>query len=200
LEKASVSSGRRRYGEPGNDLRNRKRVQSARSPRERKVMRTRAAAGLILCGFVLAGCATNSQWGSYHEAMTTEIPWQLTPASTASEAQGERTTVRYVRRFGRVRGTRIALANISKPMVPYPGAHEVVRPCRDVIQPQAAHIGAYSVEAAAAGPQKLLAHKVRRQQVFFRILYRSKDGIEVRQAALICTLNARGTIVAAKPT
>jgi len=163
-------------------------------------MRTRAAAGLILCGFALAGCATNSQWGSYHAAMTTEIPWQLTPASTASEAQGERTTVRYVRKFGRVRGTRIALANISKPMVPYPGAHEVVRPCRDVIQPQAARIGAYSVEAAAAGPQKFLAHNVRRQQVFFRIFYRSKDGIEVRQAALMCTLNASGTIVAAKPT
>jgi hypothetical protein len=85
-------------------------------------------------------------------------------------------------------------------MVPYPGAHEVVRPCRDAIQPQAARIGAYSVEAAAAGPQKFLAHNVRRQQVFFRVFYRNKDGIEVRQAALICTLNASGTIVAAKPT
>jgi len=84
--------------------------------------------------------------------MITEIPWQLTPASTASQAQGERTTVRYVRRFGRVRATRVALANISKPMVPYPGPHEVLLPCRSVIQPQATRIGAYSVEAAAAGP------------------------------------------------
>ena len=181
-------------------------------------MRTQAAAGLILCGLALAGCVTNADWGSrpgelanslrgttprpegYHGVMAMEIPWQLTPASTASEAQGERTSVRYIRKFGRVRGTKVALANISKPMVPYPGPHRVVQPCRLVIQPQAARIGAYSVEAAAAGPERLLPRKVRRQQVFFRILYRSKDGIEVRQAALICTLNARGTIVAAKPT
>lgn len=167
-------------------------------------MRTRAAAALILCGFALAGCATNSNtnstMGSYHDAMTTEIPWQLTPASTASEAQGERTTVRYVRKFGRVRGTRIALANLSKPMVPYPGPHQVVRPCRDVIQPQATRIGAYSVEAAAAGPQRPLANDATRQQVFFRIFYRNKNGVEVRQAALMCTLNANGTIVAATPT
>jgi len=163
-------------------------------------MRTSAAVGLILCNFALAGCVTTSPWGSYHQAMTTEIPWQLTPASTASEAQGERTTVRYVRKFGRVRGTKVALANLSKSMVPYPGPHEVVQPCRGVIQPQATRIGAYSVEAAAAGPQKLLAHNVKRQQVFFRIFYRNKDGVEVRQAALMCTLNARGTIIAAKPT
>jgi len=108
--------------------------------------------------------------------------------------------VRYVRKFGRVRGTRIALANISKPMVPYPGAHEVVRPCRDVIQPQATRIGAYSVEATAAGPERRLHNDVRRQQVFFRIFYRHEGCIEVRRAALICTLNANGKIVAATPT
>jgi hypothetical protein len=64
--------------------------------------------------------------------------------------------------------------------------------------PQATRIGAYSVEAAAAGPERH-AHGYRRQQVFFRIFYRNADGIEVRQAALVCTLNARGTVVAAKP-
>jgi hypothetical protein len=170
-----------------------------RHNREEKVVRTQAVY-VILCGLALAGCATNANWGSYQDAMTTEIPWQLTPASTASEAQGERTSVRYVRKFGRVRGTKIALANISKPMVPYPGPHGVVQPCRDVIQPQAARIGAYSVEAAAAGPERQLSNHVRRQQVFFRIFYRNKSGVEVRQAALICTLNANGAIVAAKPT
>jgi hypothetical protein len=178
----------------------------------------RTAAGLILFGLAWAGCTANADWGSsrdeladthrgktyrhefYHRAIATDIPWQLTPASTASKAQGERTSVRYVRKFGRVRGTKVALANISKPMLPYPGPHRVVQPCRHVIQPQAARIGAYSVEAAAAGPERLLPRKVRRQQVFFRIFYGNKGGIEVRQAALICTLNANGKIVAAKPT
>jgi hypothetical protein len=69
-----------------------------------------------------------------------------------------------------------------------------------VIQPQAIHIGAYSVEAAAAGPERRLHNDVRRQQVFFRIFYRHKGSIEVRQAALICTLNGNGKIVAATPT
>ena len=168
-------------------------------------MRIQAAAALILCGLALAGCATSGDMGSYrpeaqHGAMATEIPWQLTPASTASEAQGERTSVRYVRKFGRVRGTRVALANISKPMIPYPGTHGVVQPCRAVMQPQAMRIGAYTVEAAAAGPEQKLPNQFRRQQVFFRIFYRSKQGIEVRQAALICTLNANGRVVAARPT
>jgi hypothetical protein len=181
-------------------------------------MRTQAAAGLILCGLALAGCATNADWGSrrdelanglrgntnrpeeYHGVVAMEIPWQLTPASTASEAQGERTSVRYIRKFGRVRGTKVALANISKPMVPYSSRHGVVQPCRDVIEPQAIRIGAYSVEAAAAGPERRLQNDVRRQQVFFRIFYRHKGGIEVRQAALICTLNGSGKIVTATPT
>jgi hypothetical protein len=181
-------------------------------------MRTQATAGLLLCGLTLAGCVTNANWGSrrdelasglrgntnrpeeYHGVVAMEIPWQLTPASTASEAQGERTSVMYIRKFGRVRGTKVALANISKAMVPYPGPHGVVQPCRDVIQPQATRIGAYSVEAAAAGPERRLHNDVRRQQVFFRIFYRHEGSVEVRQAALICTLNANGKIVAATPT
>jgi len=85
-------------------------------------------------------------------------------------------------------------------MVPYPGPHRVVQPCCDVIQPQATRIGAYSVEATAAGPERRLHNDVRRQQVFFRIFYRHEGCIEVRRAALICTLNANGKIVAATPT
>jgi hypothetical protein len=84
-------------------------------------------------------------------------------------------------------------------MVPYPGPHGVVQSCRHVIQPQAVRIGA-SVEAAAAGPERRLHNDVRRQQVFFRIFYRHEGSIEVRQAALICTLNANGKIVTATPT
>jgi hypothetical protein len=171
--------------------------------------------GLMLFGVVSAACAANANRVSYqgkahhlevpqpkykYAVSGTKIPWQLTPASTASRAQGERTSVRYIRKFGRVRGTKVALANISKPMVPYPGPRGVVQPCRNVIQPQAIHIGAYSVEAAAAGPERRLHNDVRRQQVFFRIFYRHKGSIEVRQAALICTLNANGKIVAASPT
>jgi hypothetical protein len=129
----------------------------------------------------------------------TQIPWQLTPASTASEAQGERTTIRYVRKLGRVKGTEVALANLSKPMTAYPGPHAVVQPCRRIMGPQATRIGAYSVEAAAAGPERHLQRGARRQQVFFRIFYRNANGIEVRQAALMCTMNTRGTIVAANP-
>jgi hypothetical protein len=177
----------------------------------------RASAITIVCGLICAGCATNpggvayqrvdhpvsepamsAPNGSSQRAVATQIPWQLTPASTASEAQGERTSVRYVRKMGRVRGTDIALANLGKPMTAYPGAHSVVQPCRHAMLPQAARIGAYSVEAAAAGPEQHLRGS-RRQQVFFRILYRNENGIEVRQAALMCTLNVRGTVIAAKP-
>jgi hypothetical protein len=105
----------------------------------------------------------------------------------------------FLPRYGWVRGTEVALANVSKPMVPYPGAHAVVRPCRNALMAQATRIGAYSVEAAAAGPERYVRHRINRQQVFFRIFYRNRTGIEVRQAALICTLDARGKIIAIKP-
>jgi hypothetical protein len=165
---------------------------------------------LVVFGLASAACAANASNVSYQRhsdirhvgtdaATETRIPWQLTPASTASRAQGERTFVKYVIALGRVRGTVVALAYASTPMTAYPGPHGLVQPCRRVIQPQATRIGAYSVEAAAAGPERSLRHGTKRQQVFFRIFYRNKSTIEVRQAALMCTLNARGTVTAAHP-
>jgi hypothetical protein len=169
---------------------------------------------LVVFGLASAACAANASNvssqrhsdirhlgtpGNENAATETRIPWQLTPASTASRAQGEKTFVKYVSRVGRVRGTVVALGYVSTPMTAYPGPHGLVQPCRRVILPQATRIGAYSVEAAAAGPERSLRHGTKRQQVFFRIFYRHKGTIEVRQAALMCTLNARGTVTAANP-
>jgi hypothetical protein len=161
-------------------------------------VKTNAIGCLVLCGVASTGCATNVNRQSYQPGATS-IPWQLTPASTASEAQGEKTTVIFVPKFGWVRGTEVGLANFSKAMKPYPGAHAVVRPCRNSLQAQATRIGAYSMEAAAAGPERHLRNGIKRQQVFFRIFYRTINGIEVRQAALICTLDARTRTITVKP-
>ena len=159
---------------------------------------------LVVANLVSGVCTANANRVSYklgnkHAALSIQIPWQLTQASTASRAQGERTSVKYVRKLGRVQGTDVALAYASTKMTPYPGPHSIVQPCLHVILPQATRIGAYSVEAAAAGPERHLRHGAKRQQVFFRIFYRKKNSIEVRQAALMCKVNAGGTVIAADP-
>src|SRR2546423_357534 len=101
-------------------------------------MKTTGIVMLSLCGLSCGSCATspdgiayrgtvnsafeqptNGKGGPKQRGLATQIPWQLTPASTASEAQGERTSVRYVPKFGRVRGTDIALANLEKTMTAY---------------------------------------------------------------------------------
>ena len=126
------------------------------------------------------------------------IPWQLTPASTASVAQGETTIVVDKPGVGRIRGTETALAKLGERIVPFSDATPVVSACKDAFDPQAKKEGAYSVEAAAAGPEKRTV-KGRTQQVFFRIFYADpKDqGVEVRQAAIACTVGRKGQLLEA---
>ncbi len=126
------------------------------------------------------------------------IPWQLTPASSASIAQGESTVVAVKPGVGRVRGTEKALSQLDQRIVPYTKAGHVVSACKDAFDSQAKDAGAYSIEAAAAGPERKVA-KGRRQQVFFRIFYADpKDnGVEVRQASVACTVGMSGHVVEA---
>ena len=129
------------------------------------------------------------------------IPWQLTPASAASVGQGEMTIVIEKPGLGRVRGTERALAQLDQRIVPFSQGGKIVSACKDAFEPQAKKVGAYSIEAAAAGPEKKQS-KGRTQQVFFRIFYSDpKDqGVEVRQASVVCTIGATGALVQASPT
>ena len=126
------------------------------------------------------------------------VPWQLMPASAQSLAQGETTVIADKPGLGRIRGTDKALAQLDERIVPYGEGSKVVSACKDAFDPQARAAGAYSVEAAAAGPERKVPAG-RSQQVFFRIFYADpKDnGVEVRQAAISCTVSKRGQLVKA---
>ena len=127
------------------------------------------------------------------------IPWQLTPASAASIGQGEATVVVDKPGLGRVRGTEKALAQLDQRIVPFKENGKVVSACKDAFEPQATQVGAYSLEASAAGPEKKRPGGERTQQVFFRIFYSDlKDqGVEVRQASIACTVRSDGALVKA---
>ena len=130
------------------------------------------------------------------------IPWQLTPASAASVGQGENTVVVDKPGLGRVRGTEKALAELDQRIVPYKGANdEIVSVCKDAFDRQAKQIGAYSLEAAAAGPVRKEKGAGKNQQVFFRSFYADpKDsGVEVRQASVICGVGPHGELLKAAP-
>ncbi len=128
------------------------------------------------------------------------IPWQLSPASAASVAQGEQTLVVEKAGLGRIRGTNKALAQIDQKIVAFSEDSKIASACKDAFDPQARAAGAYSIEAAASGPERRVA-KGKSQQVFFRIFYADpKDnGVEVRQAAISCTVSKRGQLVQATP-
>ena len=171
---------------------------------------------ITLASFSLGGCvfddAVSSVQSSFAGAPTpvvaqvdpatlagpNALPWQLTPASTASVAQGETTIVVDKPGVGRIRGTETALAKLDERIVPFSNTTPVVSACKDAFDPQAKKEGAYSVEAAAAGPEKRTV-KGRTQQVFFRIFYADpKDqGVEVRQAAIACTVGRKGQLLQA---
>ena len=147
------------------------------------------------CASVLAGCVTDGApppvaMATYPGQAFT-VPWQLTPASTASEGQGERTEVAEVQGYGTVRGTPKALSELATPMTPYPGGDRAVEPCRKAVAMQVRSVGATSVEAAAAGPQETFRGGAVRQQVFFRVMYDRGPTHEVRQSSLTCTVKGR---------
>ena len=176
---------------------------------------------LALAGGGLGGCVmddvatsmktafvgTGSQIAATEAAVTparlagaSAIPWQLTPASSASVAQGEVTEVVDRPGLGRIRGTSKALAQLDQKIMPYRQGGPVVSACKDAFDPQARAAGAYSVEALAAGPERQVA-KGKSQQVFFRIFYADPkdDGVEVRQASIACTVSKRGQLLDAAP-
>ncbi len=128
------------------------------------------------------------------------IPWQLTPASAASRAQGETTLLVEKPGVGRIRGTEKALAQLNERIVPFTKPGKVVTACKEAFDTQARRAGAYSIEAEAAGPERHAAQG-RRQQVFFRIFYADPQdqGVEVRQASVACTLGPDGRLVGAAP-
>lgn len=123
------------------------------------------------------------------------IPWQLTPASAASRAQGEVTSLVDVPTVGKVRGTEKAVADWNRAIIPFSKDDKVVEACKKAFEPQATSAGAYYLEAASAGPKQKAA-KGWHQQVFFRILYHdpSEGGVEVRQASIDCTVDDAGTL------
>ena len=172
-----------------------------------------AVVGLVAAVGALGGCAGDDYLALYTPAtppiatvvldmpapIPSKIPWQLTPASTASIAQGEKTIVVANARFGKVKGTTIAVANLEKPLIAFAPRGPVVAACRQTIEPQAKSIGAYSVQAAAAGPERRADSGERMQQVFFRIIYDRPAYLEVRQSALMCTIGADGHVTDAHP-
>ncbi len=174
----------------------------------------KVAIGASLLSIGLGGCVLDDAFGQAQPSVAAPqpaalvepaslagpnaIPWQLTPASAASRAQGETTVVADKPGVGRIRGTEKALAQLNERIVPFAKPGKVVTACKQAFDAQARHAGAYSIEAEAAGPERKSA-KGRRQQVFFRIFYADPQdgGAEVRQASVACTMGAGGRLVEA---
>lgn len=131
-------------------------------------------------------------------AASWQVPWQISPASTASKAQSEATVLAYVPNTGYVRGTPEVVASIGVPLTSAPGPNRTVEACRDVVESEASKIGAREVEAASAGPHRRNRKGQYEGPVRMRITYATSNGFEVREATMTCIVDARGKIVDAK--
>ncbi|UVK37853.1 helicase [Mesorhizobium sp. AR10] len=85
------------------------------------------------------------------------------------------------------------------PPVPIPGTPPaVVRVCRQAIMSAATPLGAVRVDAASAGPVRRHRRGALTAPIEVRIDYARQGGIEVRQARVVCRLDAAGRVVAVK--
>ncbi len=165
---------------------------------------------LVAMGLSLSGCVTDGTGilgpNAYApppvalaapENPNAAVPWQLTPASTASVAAGESTTIQEMAGYGQVKGTAKALSYLNTAMTPYPGKHVAVEPCTAAVERQVGPVGATKIESAAAGPDQHMRNGEVRSQVLFRIMYdRGGPVREVRQAALTCVVKGKRLISA----
>jgi len=131
-------------------------------------------------------------------AASWQMPRQISPVPEAAEGQREQTVLAYIPNTGFVRGTREAVAAIGAPLEAAPGPNRTVEACREVVESEAAKIGAREVEAVSAGPHRRNRQGQYEGPVRMRIIYATSNGFEVRQATMTCIVDARGRIVDAR--
>ncbi|MDV2983513.1 UNVERIFIED_CONTAM: hypothetical protein Q9R58_04235 [Methylobacteriaceae bacterium AG10] len=128
---------------------------------------------------------------------TWKMPWQLSLSSAASRAKGERTIVARLPKYGKVRGTRVALRYVFAPLPKTPGRNSLVRACRSTVAQSARKLGAVRIDAASAGPERR-TRSGSVAKVGFRLIYAShntRENYEVRQGVLTCRADRAGKIV-----
>lgn len=170
-------------------------------------MRARALAALIpstmaACMILMVGTgdATARQGHSTPRLKTYatwKMPWQLSLSSAASRAKGERTIVARLPKYGKVRGTRVALRYVFAPLPKTPGRNSLVRACRSTVAQSARKLGAVRIDAASAGPERR-TRSGSVAKVGFRLIYAShntRENYEVRQGVLTCRADRAGKIV-----
>lgn len=128
-------------------------------------------------------------------AATWQMPWQIAPISTASEAAGEQTILSFVWGTGFVKGTPQALASIGQPLVPAPGRNRTIDTCKATVWGEASKTGAKEIEAVSAGPDQRDRKGNYFAPVTMRLTYVRPMLYEVRQSTLICVVNRQGGIV-----
>ena len=123
------------------------------------------------------------------------MPWQLDPELALSRANGEQIYTAYIPELGRVRGTRTAISYARAPLNAPAGRNRTLEPCRSLIAKEAERDGAVRVEATSLGPDRRDRTGSVEGPVGVRIFYPASDGIQVRQAALTCKVDARGKVL-----
>jgi len=128
---------------------------------------------------------------------TWTMPWQLSLSSAASRAKGERTIVVRLPKYGKVRGTKVALRYVFAPLPKTPGRNSLVNSCRSTVAKSARKLGAIRIDAASAGPERR-TNGGSAARVGFRLIYASLkkgENHEVRQGVLTCKADRAGKIV-----
>lgn len=93
-----------------------------------------------------------------------------------------------------LRGSPVALRLITQPLQPGEGRSRVFDACKDELEAAAHRLGALSLEAVPAGPDRLLAGGYE-GLVEVRIIYAGTLAYEVRHSVVKCRTDQRGQII-----
>ncbi|GJD82325.1 hypothetical protein [Methylobacterium haplocladii] len=159
-------------------------------------MLTRTLIGAALALAVTAPCwAVEANKAPDESAATWQMPWQISPISSASQAAGEQTILSFVPGTGFVKGTPTALASIGQPLNNVPGPNRTINVCRTTVWSEASKQGAKEIEVVSAGPERRDRKGDYFAPVMMRLTYTRPFAYEVREAMLICVVNRAGGIV-----
>ena len=119
-------------------------------------------------------------------------------------AAGEQRSVAYFSQSGIMQGTpvlsgtRPVLPETGAPLQPAPGANRTVEACRGAAWAEAAKLGARSIEAVSAGPERVSGQGQVIGRVRVRITYERSGTYEVTEATMTCTVDQSGKLVSAR--
>jgi hypothetical protein len=146
----------------------------------------------IIASSVLLGGCLNTTAPDRETVSGWQMPIEIRPISSTG---GETIIESFVPGTGIVRANAKAMEAIGQELPKDPGPNRTIDACIAAVIGEASKVGAKTIEAASAGPERQAKGGNYFAPVRFRITYVRPYGYDVRDDAMICVTKPDGSIV-----